>query len=54
MQINWPRVLALSALLTRGVTSVTWAHTTVSPEQVPAGSIETFTERVPQARRIFP
>ena len=29
MQINWLRILALSSLLTLGVTSMAWAHTTV-------------------------
>jgi len=42
----------MSALQTLGVTSMAWAHTTVSPEQVPAGSIETFTVRTPGEKDI--
>ena len=34
MQINWLRVLALSVLVTLGVTSVAWAHTTQRSQPV--------------------
>jgi uncharacterized protein YcnI len=47
MRTSWFRVAVLSALLTLAVTSVASAHVRVLPEEVPAGSFEVFTVRVP-------
>src|SRR3712207_8642508 len=41
------RVLAVSTCLTLTAAGAAWAHSTVSPEEVPAGSSETFTVTVP-------
>jgi uncharacterized protein YcnI len=52
MQINWLRLTALSALLMLTVTSIASAHVRVLPEEVPAGSFEVFTVRVPTEKDI--
>jgi uncharacterized protein YcnI len=46
------RVVALSAFLTLAVTSVASAHVRVLPEEVPAGTYEVFTVRVPTERDV--
>ena len=46
------RVAVLSALLTLAATSVASAHVRVLPEEVPAGSFEVFTVRVPTEKEV--
>jgi uncharacterized protein YcnI len=52
MRTCWFRVAVLSALLTLAVTSVASAHVRVLPEEVPAGSFEVFTVRVPTEKEV--
>lgn len=52
MQINWLRVVVLSVFLTLAVPSIASAHVRVLPEEVPAGSFEVFTVRVPTEKDI--
>jgi uncharacterized protein YcnI len=52
MRTGWFRVAVLSALLTLAVTSVASAHVRVLPEEVPAGSFEVFTVRVPTEKEV--
>jgi uncharacterized protein YcnI len=52
MQINWLRVVVLSVFLTLAVPSIASAHVRVLPEEVPAGSFEVFTIRVPTEKDI--
>jgi uncharacterized protein YcnI len=47
MRVALLRVLAVSTCLTLTAAGAAWAHSTVSPEEVPAGSSETFTVTVP-------
>lgn len=46
------RVAILGAIMTLTITSVAWAHTTVSPEEVSAGSTEIFTVSTPGEKDI--
>lgn len=46
------RLMILSVLLTLSVSSVAWAHVTVSPEEVPPGDFETLTLNVPNEKEI--
>jgi uncharacterized protein YcnI len=52
MRTAWFRVAVLSVLLTLAVTSVASAHVRVLPEEVPAGTYEVFTVRVPTEKDI--
>ena len=52
MQTAWFRLLFLSTILMLAVTSVASAHVRVLPEEVPAGSFEVFTVRVPTEKDI--
>jgi uncharacterized protein YcnI len=47
MRVNLMWSLLSVVCLTLVATGVAWAHTTVSPKEVPAGSTETFTVRAP-------
>src|SRR5918995_6813649 len=48
----WFRIVLLSTILTLAVTSMASAHVRVLPEEVPAGSFEVFTVRVPTEKDI--
>jgi uncharacterized protein YcnI len=52
MRIAWFRIALLSTFLTLAVTGVASAHVRVLPEEVPAGSFEVFTVRVPTEKDI--
>src|SRR5919107_622474 len=52
MRTAWFRLLFLSTFLTLVMTSVASAHVRVLPEEVPAGSFEVFTVRVPTEKDI--
>jgi uncharacterized protein YcnI len=52
MRTAWFRILLLSTLLMLPVTSIASAHVRVLPEEVPAGSFEVFTVRVPTEKDI--
>jgi uncharacterized protein YcnI len=52
MRTAWFRIVLKSTILTLAVTSVASAHVRVLPEEVPAGSFEVFTVRVPTERDI--
>src|ERR671911_1330829 len=52
MRTAWFRIALLSTFLTLAVTGVASAHVRVLPEEVPAGSFEVFTVRVPTEKDI--
>ena len=52
MRTAWFRMVLLSTILTLALTSVASAHVRVLPEEVPAGSFEVFTVRVPTEKDI--
>ena len=52
MRTAWFRIALLSTFLTLAVASVASAHVRVLPEEVPAGSFEVFTVRVPTEKDI--
>lgn len=52
MQTICLRFAALSVFLTLAATGVAWAHVRVVPEEVPAGTYEVFTVRVPTEKAI--
>jgi uncharacterized protein YcnI len=52
MRTIWLRLVALSVFLTLAVASVASAHVRVVPEEVPAGSFEVLTVRVPTEKDI--
>jgi uncharacterized protein YcnI len=52
MRTAWFRIVLKSTILTLAVTSVASAHVRVLPEEVPAGSFEVFTVRVPTEKDI--
>ena len=52
MRIAWGQLLFMSTVLTLTVASVAWAHTELSPSQVPAGSSEEFTLEVRQEKDV--
>jgi uncharacterized protein YcnI len=52
MRTIWIRLVALSVFLTLAVASVASAHVRVVPEEVPAGSFEVLTVRVPTEKDI--
>jgi uncharacterized protein YcnI len=53
MRTIWIRLVALSVFLTLAVASVASAHVRVVPEEVPAGSFEVLTVRVPTEKDIL-
>ena len=52
MRTAWFRMVLLSTILTLALTSVASGHVKVLPEEVPAGSFEVFTVRVPTEKDI--
>ncbi len=52
MRTAWFRIVFLSTMLMLVVTSVASAHVRVLPEEVPAGTFEVFTVRVPTEKDI--
>ena len=52
MRTAWFRIVLKSMILTLALTSVASAHVRVLPEEVPAGSFEVFTVRVPTEKNI--
>src|SRR5919112_2548258 len=52
MRTAWFRIVFLSTMLMLVVTSVASAHVRVLPEEVPAGSFEVFTVRVPTEKEV--
>jgi uncharacterized protein YcnI len=52
MRTTWLRLVALSVFLTLAVANVASAHVRVVPEEVPAGSFEVLTVRVPTEKDI--